>query len=84
MAAATSAALREQRFEDKELVADGDAGFARFNYVVTLPDGSSTSARALAYCRRADGRIVLSDVMFDPDLMPALGRLTAPSPDERS
>ena len=62
--AATSTALREQRFEDEELVADGDVVFARFNYIVTLPDGSTATARALAYYRLADSRIVLNDVMF--------------------
>jgi ketosteroid isomerase-like protein len=73
-----SAALRGQRFEDEEMVAEGDAVFARFNYIVTLPDGSIASARALAYYRLADGRIVVNDVMFDPDLMPVLGPLMAP------
>ena len=36
MVAATSAALRGQRFEDEEMVAEGDAVFARFTYIVTL------------------------------------------------
>jgi hypothetical protein len=38
---------------------------ARFKYVATLPDGSTTSARALSYYRFVDGKIVLNDVMFD-------------------
>ncbi len=80
MVAAMSAALGEQRFDDEELVADGDAVFARFNYTVTLPDGSTATARALAYYRLADGRIVVNDVMFDPDLMPVLGPLRAQPP----
>jgi hypothetical protein len=78
MVAAKSAALRGQRFEDEELVAKGDAVFARFTYIVTLPDGSTASARALAYYRLTGGRIVVNVVMFDPDLMPVLGPLMAP------
>src|ERR1019366_4722039 len=62
MAAATHAALKGQRFEDEELVAEGDAVFARFNYVLTLPDGSTSEARTLSYYRIADGKIVLNDV----------------------
>jgi ketosteroid isomerase-like protein len=84
MVTATSAAVREQRFDDEELVADGDAVFARFNYVITLPDGGTTTARALAYYRLADGRIVVNDVMFDPDLMQVLGPLMAPPPGAES
>jgi ketosteroid isomerase-like protein len=81
MAAATHAALKGQRFEDEELVAEGDAVFARFNYVLTLPDGSTSEARTLSYYRIADGKIVLNDVMFDPDLMQVLGPLLAPPSD---
>jgi ketosteroid isomerase-like protein len=78
MVAATSSALRAQRFEDEEMVAEGDAVFARFNYIVTLPDGSTASARTIAYYRLTDGRVVVNDVMFDPDLMSVLGPLMAP------
>jgi predicted SnoaL-like aldol condensation-catalyzing enzyme len=84
MAAATNAALEGERFEDEELVAEGDAVFARFNYILTLPDGSTTTARTLAYYRLADGKIVLNDVMFDPDLMQVLGQLLAPPPEAQS
>jgi predicted SnoaL-like aldol condensation-catalyzing enzyme len=84
MVTATSAALKEQRFEDEELVAEGDAVFARFNYIVTLPDGSTRTARALAYYRLADGRIEVNDVMFDPDLMQVLGPLLTPPPGAQS
>ena len=66
--------------EFSRLVAEGDAVFARFNYTITLPDGSTTTARALAYCRLADGRIAVNDVMFDPDPMKVLGPLMAPPP----
>ena len=34
---------KAQRFEDEELVAEGDAVLARFNYVLTLVDGSETT-----------------------------------------
>lgn len=78
MVAATSSALRAQRFEDEEMVAEGDAVFARFNYIVTLPDGSTASARTIAYYRLTGGRIVVNDAMFDPDLMSVLGPLMAP------
>ncbi len=84
MVAATHVAVRDQRFEDEELVADGDAVFARFNYTVTLPDGRTMTVRAMAYYRLADGRIVVNDVMFDPDLMSVLGPLMAPPPDGQS
>jgi ketosteroid isomerase-like protein len=84
MAAATKAALEGQRFEDEELVAEGNAVIARFNYILTLLDGSTTTARTLAYYRLADGKIVLNDVMFDPDLMQVLGPLLAPPPEAQS
>ena len=73
---ATSAMRKGQRVDDEELVAEGDAVFARFSYTVILPDGSATTSRALAYYRLADGRIVLNDVIFDPDLMKVLGPLS--------
>jgi len=81
---ATNALLKEQRVDDEELVAEGDAVFARFNYTVTLPDGRTMTVRAMAYYRLADGRIVVNDVMFDPDLMSVLGPLMAPPPDGQS
>ena len=80
MVAATSAVLKEQRFEDEELMADGDAVFARFNYIATLPDGSTATVRVLAYYRLAGSRILVNDVMFDPNLMALLGPLLPPPP----
>ncbi len=77
MLAATSAI--NQRVDDEELVAEGDAVVARFNHTVTLPDGSSRTSRALAYYRLADGKIVMNGVMFDPDLMQVLRPLMAQS-----
>jgi hypothetical protein len=52
--------------------------FARFNHVITLADGSTSTSRALAYYRLHAGKIVINDVMFDPDLMKVLGPLMAP------
>jgi hypothetical protein len=78
MVDATTALLKEQRVDDEELVAEDDAVFARFNFTITLPDGSATTSRALAYYRLANGRTVVNDVMFDPDLMKVLGPLMAP------
>jgi len=44
-------------------VVDGDAVCARFNFVVTAPDGSSTTSRVLAYYRLTDGRIDVRHVV---------------------
>ena len=55
-------------------------GPARFNRSITFHDGSTTTHRALAYYRLADGKIVVNDVMFVPDVMLALGPLMAPPP----
>ena len=81
MVDAIGAVLKGQRFEDEELVAEGDAAFGRFNYVLALPDGSTTSARTIAYYRIADGKIAVNDEMSDPELMQVLGPLLAPPSD---
>jgi ketosteroid isomerase-like protein len=70
--------LTEERFEDEEMAAEGDAVFAHFNHVITLADGTTSTSRAIAYYRLADGKIVVNNVMFDPDLMKVLGPLMAP------
>jgi hypothetical protein len=72
--------IKQQRADDPELVAEGDAVFARFNHVVTLHDGSTTTHRALAYYGLVDGKIAVNDVMFDPDLMKVMGAMMAPPP----
>jgi len=84
MVAAVDGALKGQRFEDEELVAEGDVVFARFNYFLSLPDGTETMARSLAYYRLADGKIALNDVMHDLDLMQVLGPLLAPASQAQS
>jgi predicted SnoaL-like aldol condensation-catalyzing enzyme len=78
MVTAMNAVLKGQRFEDEELVAEGDVVTARFNHILTLPDGSTVEARTLAYYRLVDGRIVVNDVMSVPNLMEVLGPLMAP------
>ena len=70
--------MREQVFEIVDLVAEGDAVVARFNYRVTVPDGTTTEARGYVHYRLADGKIVSQDVMTDPDLTPVLAPLVAP------
>ena len=78
MLAVTASVIEEVRIDDVELVAEGDAVFARFNYGMTLPDGSTTTSRALAYYHLADGKIEVNDVMFDPDIMGIVGPLMEP------
>jgi predicted SnoaL-like aldol condensation-catalyzing enzyme len=75
---ATAGLMKDQRFEDVELVGEGDAVFARFNYSFTLPDGSRTTCRTMAYYRLADGKIVVNDVMSVPDMFHVLGPYMAP------
>ena len=78
MGTAMISMMNEARIDDLELVAEGDEVFARFNYGVTHHDGSTTTHRALAYYRLADGKIVVNDVMFVPDLMQVMSGLMAP------
>ena len=59
------------KMEIRDLVAEGDAVVARFNYAITLPDGQRIEARGLTYYRLADGRIVEDDPITSPDLMQA-------------
>jgi predicted ester cyclase len=66
------AAMPERRMEIKDLVAEGDAVVARFNYEMTLSTGKMLSARGLTYYRLADGRIVEDDPITTPDLMQAV------------
>ena len=59
------------KMEIRDLVAEGDAVVARFDYAITLPDGQKIEARGLTYYRLADGRIVEDDPITSPDLMQA-------------
>ncbi len=56
------------RMEIVDLVAEGDAVVARFNYAITLPNGGEVTARGLTFYRLADGRIVEDDPITSPDL----------------
>jgi len=57
------------RMEIQDLVAEGNAVVARFNYAITLPYGEKITARGLTYYRLADGMIVEDDPITTPDLM---------------
>lgn len=72
------AAVGEVRIGDLELVAEGDAVFARFDYGLTLPDGGDRTSRVLAYYHLTGGRIDVNDVMMVPELHDVLGPLMAP------
>jgi predicted SnoaL-like aldol condensation-catalyzing enzyme len=78
MGTAMISVMKDPRMDDVELVAEGDAVFARFNYSFTVPDGSRTTARTMAYYRLADGKIVVNDVMSVPDMMQVLAPWVAP------
>jgi len=43
-----------------------------------LLDGSTTKRRSFVHRRLADGKIVVQDVMTNPDMMPVLAQLLAP------
>ncbi len=59
------------KMDIRDMVAEGDAVVARFNYAITLPDGQKIEARGLTYYGLADGRIVEDDPITSPDLMQA-------------
>ena len=68
------------RMEIKDLIAEGDAVVARFDYAITLPNGEAITARGLTFYRLADGRIVEDDPITTPDLMQAFAaQMAAPS-----
>ena len=56
------------RMDIRDLVAEGDAVVARFDYAITLPSGEQIAARGLTYYRLAGGRIVEDDPITSPDL----------------
>jgi hypothetical protein len=75
------AVVGEVRIGDLELVAEGDAVFARFEYGLTLPNGSERTSCVLASYHLTDGRIAVNDVMLVPELLDVLGPLMAPPAD---
>jgi hypothetical protein len=66
MHTALSIAGVEFRISDLELVAEGDAVSARFDYGLTLPDGSERTSRVLAYYHLTGAKIDVNDVMMVP------------------
>jgi predicted ester cyclase len=70
-----AAAIPERRFDVLDLVAEGDAVVARFDYGMTNTDGKKISARGLTYYRLADGKIVEDEPMSNPDMVQAIGSL---------
>ena len=79
MVTATSAVIKEQRSTTRRWRPRGIPLFARFNYVLTLPDGSTTTVRALAYYHLADGRIVVNG-LFALNWGVTLGSTGRPGP----
>jgi hypothetical protein len=63
-----------------ELVAEGNAVFARFDYSITLPDESERTTRGLSYYHLSGGMIDLNDVMMAPDLSDVLAPLMGSPP----
>ena len=80
MSTAVYAAVGEGRIGSLELVAEGDAVVARFDYGITLRDGSERTSRVLTYFHLTGERIDVDDVMMVPDLHDVLGPLLAPPP----
>jgi hypothetical protein len=83
MTAGLAAVIGEARTSSLEMVAEGDAVFARFDYAVTLPDGSNRTSRGLAYYHLTDGKVDVNDVMMMPDLHEVLGPLMGPPPTDQ-
>ena len=83
MTAGLAAVIGEARTSSLEMVAEGDAVFARFDYAVTLPDGSGRTSRGLAYYHLTDGKVDVNDVMMMPDLHEVLGPLMGPPPTDQ-
>jgi hypothetical protein len=83
MTAGLAAVIGEARTSSLEMVAEGDAVFARFDYAVTLPDESDRTSRGLAYYHLTDGKVDVNDVMMMPDLHEVLGPLMGPPPTDQ-
>ncbi len=83
MTSALHAVIGEARTSSLELVAEGDAVFARFDYAITLPDGTQRTSRGLAYYHLSGGRIDVNDVMMMPDLHEVFGPLLGPPPTDQ-
>ena len=77
MVTATNAMLKGQRFEDKELVADRGRYHHRVHLRPHPPRWAHDDGGFWPY-RLANGRIVINDMLNDPDLMQVLGPLLTP------
>jgi predicted SnoaL-like aldol condensation-catalyzing enzyme len=73
------ASLPERRFDVEELIAEADAGVARFTLELRDPSGKTISVRGLTNFRVADGKIVEDDPITTPELAGELGPLLAPA-----
>jgi predicted ester cyclase len=69
------------RMEIRDLVAEGDAVVARFNYAITPPAGEPIIARGLTYYRLAEGKIVEDDPVTSPDLTQLFASQMPPTAD---
>jgi predicted ester cyclase len=76
-AVALDAAISGQAFDFQDLIGEGDAVVARFDYSITLRDGSVANAHGFAHCRLEDGKIVAQDVATSPDLGPVFDSILA-------
>jgi exosome complex RNA-binding protein Rrp4 len=70
--------IRESHADDLTLIAEGDEVVARFNYRVTLINGTVLSARGLSYYRLDNGKIVENDPMVSPDVFQEIAGLMTP------
>ena len=81
MVAGLKSALSDVRFDIDDLVAEGDAVVARWNWEATHtgslmgepPTGKKISSRGLTYYRLDNGQIVEDDPLSTPDLLQELG-----------
>jgi ketosteroid isomerase-like protein len=67
------------RFDDLQLMAEGDAVVARFSLEVTRDSGEKLAAQGFTFYRLADGRITPDDPFTRPDLEKLLG-MVPPAP----
>jgi len=68
-------ATHEQVFHIVDLVAAGDVMVARLDYQVTVPDGTTTTARGYVLYRLSEGTIRVAGRDEGPDLTLVLARL---------
>ena len=79
MQPAMAAAMPGRKMDIEDLIADGDAVVARFNFEWTLASGEKVSGRGLTYYRLVDGKIVEDDPITTPDLTHVLAAQLQPA-----